>query len=359
LRNLAGKSDRRNQIRSYRILIVEDDSIQAAALAEFLRALRYEPLCASNTLQAMPLIEESPPDLVLVDAHLDTWNEGIDLVRRLRRDFPALTMVVLSADGEKHTLLEALKAGADEFLRKPTAFAELSIRIQNMLQLVELRNESAALAARLSQEREILARYFSPRIVESILQDGSSTNVGGRYLQATVLLYDLRNSTGIAETMGPADFAELVNQLTVDLMDLITSSGGSIVKLTGDGILALFTDPGRTGAASAVGCAGRISDYHSAMEPVLASSGTPLSGFGIGLATGQIFAGNIGTFRRMEFTIVGDAVERARRLEELTKRIGREILADKITARLSQADLDPVPVLVRQKRTTIFTRKRK
>jgi adenylate cyclase len=282
-------------------------------------------------------------------------------------------MVVLSADGEKHTLLEALKAGADEFLRKPTAFAELSIRIQNMLQLVELRNESAALAARLSQEREILARYFSPRIVESILQDGSSTNVGGRYLQATVLLYDLRNSTGIAtvllydlrnstgiaETMGPADFAELVNQLTVDLMDLITSSGGSIVKLTGDGILALFTDPGRTGAASAVGCAGRISDYHSAMEPVLASSGTPLSGFGIGLATGQIFAGNIGTFRRMEFTIVGDAVERARRLEELTKRIGREILADKITARLSQADLDPVPVLVRQKRTTIFTRKRK
>lgn len=353
-------SGKRNLIRSYRILIVEDDRVQAAALTELLRALRYEAVCASNTTEAMPLIEESVPDLVLVDAHLDTWNEGIEFVKLLREKYPSLTTVVLSADREKETSLGALQAGADEFLRKPVAFAEVSIRIQNMLQLVELRRESATLARRLSQEREILARYFSPQIVESILQDGTAAHAGGRYQQAVVLLYDLRNSTGLAEHMGTADFAELVNQLTVDLMDLIASSGGSIVKLTGDGILALFSGSDlRAAARSAVECAGRIEDYHAAMETVLASRGTALSGFGIGLAAGQIFAGNIGTFRRMEFTLVGDAVERARRLEELTKRVGRQILIDDITARLSGADLETVRVQIRQKQTTIYTRKKK
>lgn len=337
------------------VLIVEDDPIQIEVLREFLLLLRYRVRAAETGLDALRMIEESAPDLILLDVHLPDM-DGLDLLDRIRQVNQDPCIILVSTDKSPALLIDGLTRGAEEFLQKPLSFDELAIRVQSILEIASYRKKADELHNRLEGEKQLLSRYFSSEIADSILNEDVKASSRDRIRLATVLVFDLRNSTGLAEKLGPLDFADFLNMIIVDLMDIVMAEGGSIVRMTGDGLIVTFADPLRTGAREAVMCARRITEHFRVMREANLDAHSREIAYGMGIATGRIFAGEIGTFRRLEFTIVGDALARATHLESLTKRIDKSTLVDLPTRNCSgeRDSLEPVKVRMGNRTSTIY-----
>lgn len=319
-----------------RILIIEDDPDQLALIRQYVAMLGYEVRAAEDGSAGLKILEGWTPDLVLLDLYLPE-TPGMVVMREIRDD-PRTTeipIMIMSSDDSEETTIVCLSSGASEYIAKPIRMAELTLKIQNSLELLDYKRQLNQLNAKLEREKSLLSKYFSFDLVDKILSEEISAELGGNNLPASLLFMDIRNSTGIAEQMDPKDFADFLSSLLSDLMDIVFGNLGSVNKLTGDGLLATFGCPVPTerDAYNCVKTAAYMRNYidiFNDQEAIALPGGKPLR-IGIGIATGRIFAGNVGSWRRMEYTVLGDPVNLAARLQELTKTIGTDIVMDSTT----------------------------
>jgi PAS domain S-box-containing protein len=176
--------------------------------------------------------------------------------------------------------------------------------------------------------KALLDRTLSSSVADQMI-DASEAGVSGQAREVTILFADLRNFTRLSEALGAAGVVELLNEYFSFMADIIRAKGGVIDKYIGDAVMALFGAPLSHGddADRAVEAA---RDMMRALE--LFNEGRVQSGqmpiqIGIGLATGPVIAGAIGSPDRLNFTVIGDAVNLASRLEGQTKSYGVPILA--------------------------------
>ncbi|MFM7674026.1 MAG: CHASE2 domain-containing protein, partial [Synechococcus sp.] len=200
--------------------------------------------------------------------------------------------------------------------------------------------------------RRTFERYVAPSVVAEILADPESAQgiLRGRVLEVTVLFSDLKGFTQLTRRRTAAGQSEShVTQLNTYLgamVEVITAHGGTIDKFMGDAVMAVFGSPVSRGAqqeaAAAVRCALAMEERLDALNAVwrqeAAADGSdqefqPLAN-GVGLASGPVVAGQIGSPQRMEFTVIGDTVNLASRLEGLTRRVDTLVCMDAATARL-------------------------
>ena len=317
-----------------RVFLLEDEGENRGKVEHFLGMCGFEVFCFDDEIDIEKRIQDSSPHLILLDLFLSK-SPGLALLKKIRelpqtRDLPILMM---SSDNSEETCILTLSSGADEFLPRPIRMAELSLRVQNALDLARYREELVNLNAKLEKERNRLRKYFSEDLVEKILSEEISTELGGINVRASILFLDIRNSTHLSETLGAQRFASLISMLFSDLMEEIFKNEGSVNKLLGDGILATFGCPQPTendtfnAVRTALDMAAYIDSFnqvrpHYLKEPI---------GIGIGIATGKVFAGNIGSVRRIEYAVMGDPVNIASRLEALTKSLGGNIIIDSST----------------------------
>jgi adenylate cyclase len=203
----------------------------------------------------------------------------------------------------------------------------------------------AAVKTRENLERfarlQLLQRYLSPAAVERVLRENpdQALELGGELATVTLLAADLRDFTAMSEKLGAKEVVEQLNEYHGTMLEQIDRHGGLLDKFIGDGTLAVFgLEPGRreqadAGATAAVACA---RDMRQALERLnIARTGRGWSALrmGVGIHTGQVIAGNIGApGRRIEFTVIGDSVNTASRLEGLTKEAGVSVLVSSATA---------------------------
>ena len=178
---------------------------------------------------------------------------------------------------------------------------------------------------------EIVAHtYLGPVIGERILH-GAIRRGEGEEIRAVLWFSDLRDFTGMNERMEPAELLELLNNYLQLVGDALSAHGGEILKFIGDGVMAYFPAedalflPMVTGAA--LGAARRLLDDIEAANEARAAGGREPVRFGIGLHVGPVTFGNVGTEDRLDFTVIGSAVNRAARLESLTKDLGVPVCA--------------------------------
>ncbi len=181
-----------------------------------------------------------------------------------------------------------------------------------------------------------LAPYLNDDLIRHLQLASPDPLVSGRR-QVTVLFFDIRSSTSIAENTTPENFASFLSDILTDIMDLVCGCKGVVNKLLGDGLLAVFGAPVSSGndAGNAVEAAIRIRDYLRTFNDVRPDFLAEPVRAGIGLTTGEVFAGLIGSVRMQEYTVLGDPVNLASRLQALTKQTGETILMDETTARLA------------------------
>lgn len=209
--------------------------------------------------------------------------------------------------------------------------------------------------------REIFSRFVSTDIVDDVLaRTDDEVRLGGVRVDATILFCDLRGSTALLEDLEPERGIAVLNRFLGAMSDSVDAHGGTLVGYRGDGLMAVFGAPLEQPdhADRAVACAREMAGpaldrCHAALR----ADGVPQElRMGVGVASGPVMAGNVGSERRMEYTAIGDAANVAARLEGLTKDHGRAVLVAAATVqRLSSTDgLDPLgPVPVRGRAGTV------
>lgn len=186
------------------------------------------------------------------------------------------------------------------------------------------RQFAASIAAATARDRvtNLFGQHVSPQVVERLMAQGTSTS--GDLRRIAVMFVDFRGFTAGAQSRSPQEVVDRLDGAFAVLVDILDRQGGIVNKFLGDGFLALFGAPlEASDAAQRAVAAGR--EMLSAMDRINAQTSWPLR-IGIGIHFGEVVAGNIGSPRRKEYTVIGDTVNFASRLEALNKEFGSQLL---------------------------------
>ena len=186
------------------------------------------------------------------------------------------------------------------------------------------RQFAASIAAATARDRvtNLFGQHVSPQVVERLMAEG--TSAAGDIRRVAVMFVDFRGFTAGAQSRTPQEVVDRLDGAFAVLVDILDRHGGIVNKFLGDGFLALFGAPlEASDAAHRAVAAGR--DMLTAMDHINAQTSWPLR-IGIGIHFGEVVAGNIGSPRRKEYTVIGDTVNFASRLEALNKEFGSQLL---------------------------------
>jgi adenylate cyclase len=297
-----------------RILAVDDNKQSLEVLTKALTSASYKVITASDGPAALKLVQSGSSDLVLLDVMLPGMS-GYEVCEKIRADEATrlLPVVMLTALNEVSHRIRGIEAGADDFLTKPFNREELLTRVKSLLRIKTLYDEIETKNRLL---RTLFGRYVSEELAAEIVADpGRHLKLGGEKREVTVLFGDLRGFTLLVERLDPQDAVEIINTYLSDVVDIVFDHKGTLDKFRGDGFMAFFGAPIRheDDATNAVRCAlalqQRLQSVRFAKFPELRLQ------MGIGINSGTVIAGNIGSERRTDYTVIGDEVNVAQRFE--------------------------------------------
>jgi adenylate cyclase len=227
--------------------------------------------------------------------------------------------------------LRRIQGGDLETRLQPTASDEVGV----------LEDGVNAMAETL-QERDRILHTFG-RIVEPAVRDHLLTgelHLGGQVRRATVLFSDLRGFTALAEQMAPGEVVATLNQYFSMMTDWVRACGGFVDKFMGDAMLVVFGlfspgDSGGSAAADAIRCALGMQERLQALNTERQAAGQWPLKISIGVDSGEVLAGTIGAEDRLEFTVIGDSVNVAARLQEVGKLRGAPVLVSETAFQLA------------------------
>ncbi len=309
------------------ILIADDRVENVELVCDLLTLEGYQAVSAFNGLQALEKIQETKPDLVILDLDMPVMN-GYEVCARLKAD-PAtasIPVLMLTAWANPAQTVVGLQLGADDYIAKPFDYRELIQRVKVRL---KAKRETDRLRAAQQAIRDTFARYVSPQVVERLLADPSQVRLGGTQQPLTVLFADLRGYTAVAETLPPEQLVDMLNGYLTVAVQAVLAYEGTVGRYAGDMIMAIFNAPlpqpdhPIRAVRAALQLKKDLARYHAELPTHLRTD------FGIGIVSGEAVVGNIGAREWMNYTAIGDTVNLAQRLEEAA--LGGEILVDEKT----------------------------
>lgn len=306
------------------LLVVDDNRVNRLLLIHGLEQEGHQVESAENGRQALEMINSRVYDLVLLDIEMPELN-GFQVLDALladpqRRDIP---VIMTSASDELDRVVKCIEMGAEDFLTKPLNPVLLRARVNASLEKKRLRD----------QQRKLLHTFAPPEVAEELIKTGFT--LGGKHVDATAMFADIRGFTTIAESQDPADTIDLLNNYFALMFDAISSHGGTLNQMVGDGFMAVFgapvphTDHRERAVRAALDMVENLAVFNLQQ----ATQHKVQIKIGIGIASGAMIAGYTGTQHRATYTCVGDTVNLAARIEAHTKVAGCQILVDENTCR--------------------------
>jgi len=169
--------------------------------------------------------------------------------------------------------------------------------------------------------QKAMGKYLSYDVMQNVVENIDNIALGGKRADITVLFADIRNFTSISEGMDANSVTMILNEYFSALVPVIEEYNGVLNKFMGDAVLAIFGEPKKTKnhALDAVACASKMLKKVKILQEKWIDEGKPKIEIGIGIATGEAFIGNIGSTERLEYTVIGDTVNTASRIENYNK----------------------------------------
>ncbi len=319
------------------VLLVDDQNMVGETVRRMLAPERDIDFhyCQDPT-KAIKTANRIHPTVILQDLVMPEI-DGLTLVRyyRANPETRHVPLIVLSSKEEALTKAEAFALGANDYLVKLPDRLEIIARIRyhssayiNYLQRKEAQSqlEKANLLI-----RKTFGQYLSDDIVHSILESPEGSALGGEKRFVTIMMTDLRGFTAIGERLPAEDVVSIINIYLETMTEIILKYQGTIDEFIGDAIFVLFGAPvlRENDAKRAVACA---IEMQNAMEEVnrrCREKGYPEVHQGIGINSGQVVVGNIGSKKRMKYGVVGRNVNLTARIESYT--VGGQIFISQNT----------------------------
>jgi adenylate cyclase len=324
-----------------RVLVVDDDRVNRTLLTRCLERDGHHVSCAENGVEALELLRDDPADVVLLDIVMPEL-DGVSVLERIKAD-PAMNdvpVIMISGVDETDSVVRCIEIGAEDYLPKPFDPVLLRARISAGLtkkRLHELERERL---------RGVFARFVPEHVVEDVLErTDDDLRLGGSRDIGTVMFTDLRGFTTFSESTPPQRVIGLLNEYFSEMIDAVFEHGGTLVGYRGDGLLAVFGAPipfddhaDRSLTAAREMLDVRLPRFNSWLREHGLGDGFAM---GIGLNSGKFMSGNVGSTRQLEYTVHGDTVNTAARIETMTKVAQRPLLlAESTRAALNDPPAD-------------------
>jgi class 3 adenylate cyclase/ActR/RegA family two-component response regulator len=325
-----------------KLIILVDDNPANLRTGKNVLAESYSVATAPSAEKLFALLENNHPDLILLDIDMPVMS-GYEAIKILKakpgtRDIP---VIFLTGKTESDDELEGLSLGAIDFITKPFQPPLLLKRIEVHL-LVEAQRKTLEKQTRELQYfnnslRNAFSTYLSASVVEELIADPTRLQLGGIQRRMTAMFTDIRNFARIAEMLPPEKLVDLLNRYLSAMSDVILEQKGTIDKYEGDAIVSFFGAPLELEDHAFRACASavvmkRLEEELNRKIEAGGMSPAPLL-TRIGINTGDMVVGNMGTERKMNYTIMGSAVNLASRLEGINKQYGTWVLASESTVK--------------------------
>lgn len=307
-----------------RILIVDDEPVNIEILSELLRH-NYVTVAAKGGEAALKRIASGPqPDLVLLDVMMPDM-DGHEVCRRIKthertRNIPVIFVTTVT---EAEDEAKGLDLGAVDYISKPISPAVVLARVRSHLALQDARRD---MECQRDFIRRVFGRYMGENMVDLVLATPEGLRLGGEKRKASILMCDLRNFTSLAEVTGPEQVVQVLNGFLSEMVAVAERHDGTIDNFMGDSVLVVFGSPIRRDddAQRAIACAIAMQRAMPAMNARHQAQGLPILSMGIGINTGEVVVGNIGSDRHMKYSVIGSTVNLTARLQAMA--VGGQVL---------------------------------
>lgn len=315
------------QRRSGHVLVVDDDALNRRLLTATLAREGIRTTSADDGEEALAAVKEDPPDVILLDIEMPGI-DGFEVLERIKGDQTTrhLPVIMISGLDDTQSVVRCLEIGADDFLPKPFDAAILRARVNAGLDRKALHDLEA------ERVRNIFSRFLPETMVDEVLaRSDADARVQPELLTATVLFGDLRGFTRFAEGRPVEEVIEAINTYLTLMTDAVLDAGGTLVDYMGDGIMAAFGAPvpneehADQALAAARAMAGEQLATFNAWLIATAGTDRPIR-MGIGIHSGPVVSGSVGSPRRLEYAVIGDTTNTAARIEEITKELDHAVL---------------------------------
>jgi len=240
------------------------------------------------------------------------------------------------------------------FAATKTAYVYLNLYLDAFYPLLALLFAGTASEVLLHQEQEEQSRfiegafssYLSPDLLKKLMREPESLALGGEKKELTIFFSDIRSFTSISETMDPQKLIKYLNRYFTPMSDIVMKNGGMIDKYIGDALMAFFNAPVDVKEHAAAACRSSLQmlDELERLNAVFLKEGLPKIGIGIGLNTAEVVVGNMGSDKRFNYTVIGDGVNLASRVEGINKTYGTHIIITEFTYAIVKDDFLTRPI---------------
>ena len=309
------------------VLVVDDNRLNRLKLARGLENQGYAVNTAENGREALEMLRSTSFELLLLDIMMPEV-DGFQVLQEMKSDpeLRDIPVIVISALEEMDSVVKCIEMGAEDHMPKPFDPTLLNARIGASLEKKRLRDE---VVEQLNFIRDIFGKYVPESVAKQIV--AGKGVLEPTQTTATILYTDIESFTSTAESVPPKQVVQMLNEYFPAVIEPITRHGGVVNQFQGDAMLVTFNIPIQDSqhADHAVNAALEIQKLLKGRT----FAGIPLR-TRIGINTGEVIAGNVGAGDRINYTVHGDAVNLAARLEQLNKKHGTLVLISESTVAL-------------------------
>jgi adenylate cyclase len=285
-----------------------------------IRAQEFEFRFAHHGEEALSVLAQEPDvELLLLDINMPVM-DGLTLLSELRARQSPVRAIIVSAYGDMANIRTAMNRGAFDFVTKPVDLNDLEVTMRKTLDEIARIREIDRRRAAAERARVNHSRYFSPNLVEMLAERDEPLGAVRRQT-VSVLFVDIVGFTRMAEMMPPEAVVTMLRGFHDRMTAQIFACGGTVEKYIGDAIFAVFGLPSETqeDSLNALRCAEGMLAALREWNAERVQDGEPPLDIGIGLNHGAAVVGDVGSKHGLSFTVIGDTVNTAARLQGLTR----------------------------------------
>ena len=321
-------------MEKFSLLYVDDEEHNLISFAATFRK-SYKIHTAINGIDALEILRNNDVQLVITDQRMPEIT-GIQLLEKISKEFPDTIRIILTGFSDIEVIIEAINSGrVFRYITKPWDENELRMTIENARQIHNLQASNKQLMADLKQKVEeqeatlkLFIKYVPEQVVKKTLKTSQESIFEGELRNVAVLFCDIRGFTLLSEVLSPKEVVSFLNAFYQFMSEIVKQHNGLVIQYVGDEIFAAFgaLEMYPDNEANAVFCALKMMNNLPLLNETYKEKFKTEIEIGIGINSGEVVAGNLGSEGRIRYSVTGDTVNTGKRIESLTKDYPNSIL---------------------------------